>query len=42
MREKAGMKEESAWWAITLNPALREIAARPRFVMVDGKVVAKA
>ena len=66
---KAGMKEESAWRAITLNPAhvagiddrvgslepgkdadivlfegnpLREIAARPRFVMVDGKVVAKA
>ena len=66
---KAGMKEESAWRAITLNPAhvagiddrvgslepgkdadivlfegnpLREIAARPRFVMVDGKIVAKA
>ena len=66
---KAGMKEESAWRAITLNPAhvagiddrvgslepgkdadivlfegnpLREIAARPRFVIVDGKVVAKA
>ncbi len=62
---KAGMKEESAWRAITLNPAhvagiddrvgslepgkdadivlfdgnpLREIAARPRLVMVDGKV----
>ena len=66
---KAGMKEESAWRAITLNPAhvagiddrvgslepgkdadivlfegdpLREIAARPRFVIVDGKIVAKA
>lgn len=64
---KAGMKEEAAWRAITLNPAhvagidsrvgslepgkdadivvfegnpLREIAAHPRFVMVDGKVVA--
>ena len=63
---KAGMKEESAWRAITLNPAkaggidarvgslepgkdadivafignpLREIAAKPRFVMVDGEVV---
>lgn len=63
---KAGMKEESAWRAITLNPArvagiadrvgslepgkdadivlfegdpLREIAARPRLVMVDGRVV---
>ena len=66
---KAGMKEESAWRAITLNPArvagvadrvgslepgkdadivvfdgdpLHEIAARPRFVMVDGKVVVRA
>ena len=66
---KAGMKEESAWRAITLNPAhvagiddrvgslepgkdadivlfegnpLREIAARPRYVIVDGKVVVKA
>ena len=65
---KAGMKEESAWRAITINPAkaggidarvgslepgkdadivafdgnpLREIAARPRFVMVDGEVVVK-
>ncbi len=64
---KAGMKEASAWRAITLNPAkaggidarvgslepgkdadivafdgnpLREIAARPRFVMVNGEVVA--
>ena len=63
------MKEESAWRAITLNPAhaagiadrvgslepgkdadivlfegnpLREIGARPRFVIVDGKVVVKA
>ena len=63
---KAGMKETSAWRAITLNPAqaggidarvgslepgkdadivafngnpLREIAAKPRFVMVDGEVV---
>ena len=66
---KAGMKEESAWRAITLNPAhvagiddrvgslepgkdadivlfegnpLREIAARPRYVIVDGKIVVKA
>ena len=66
---KAGMKEESAWRAITLNPAhvagiadrvgslepgkdadivlfegnpLREIGARPRYVIVDGKVVVKA
>ena len=66
---KAGMREESAWRAITLNPAhvagiddrvgslepgkdadivlfdgnpLREIAARPRFVIVDGKVVSRA
>lgn len=66
---KAGMKEESAWRAITLNPAriagiadrvgslepgkdadivlfkgdpLREIAARPRLVMLDGKVVSHA
>ena len=66
---KAGMKEESAWRAITLNPAhvagiddrvgslepgkdadivlfegnpLREIGARPRFVIVNGKVVVKA
>jgi imidazolonepropionase-like amidohydrolase len=66
---KAGMKEESAWRAITLNPAhvagiadrvgslepgkdadivlfegnpLREIGARPRFVIVDGKVVVRA
>ncbi len=63
---KAGMKMESAWRAITLNPArvagidnrvgslepgkdadivlfegdpLREIAARPRLVMVDGQIV---
>lgn len=63
---KEGMKEESAWRAITLNPArvagiadrvgslepgkdadivlfkgnpLREIAARPRLVMVDGRIV---
>ena len=66
---KAGMKMESAWRAITLNPAraagvadrvgslepgkdadivvfegdpLREIAARPRYVLVDGKVVVRA
>ena len=66
---KAGLKEESAWRAITLNPArvagiadrvgslepgkdadivlfegnpLREIAAHPRFVIVDGKVAIKA
>ena len=65
---KAGMKEESAWRAITLNPAhvagvsdrigslepgkdadivvfsgnpLREIQARAKVVMVDGKVVCR-
>ena len=65
---KAGMKEESAWRAITLNPAhvagvadrigslepgkdadivvfsgnpLREIQARAKVVMVDGKVVSR-
>ena len=66
---KAGMKEASAWRAITLNPAhvagiddrvgslepgkdadivlfegnpLREIAARPRYVIVDGRIAVKA
>lgn len=66
---KEGMKEESAWRAITLHPAraagiadrvgslepgkdadlvlfegdpLREIAARPRLVMVNGRIVFRA